>query len=240
MILRTIGAIAAFTLCSSLAVAEPAVPKAVSATVERLLDGSNTAITASPVEDFYEVMVDMMVFYISADGRYLLRGDILDLNDGNRNLTDERKGGMRVKALSDVGEESMVVYAPKEAKHTVTVFTDIDCPYCVKFHREVPKLVDGGVKVRYLAFPRAGIGSNSYQKAVNVWCSEDQQKAMTDAKNGKRLPDKECENPVSDHYNLAGRFGIRGTPTLLLEDGAIVPGYVPARQLLHQLNTGNM
>jgi thiol:disulfide interchange protein DsbC len=130
----------------------------------------------------------------------------------------------------------MVVFAPEKTKHTVTVFTDIDCPYCVRFHQQVPELNENGVKVRYLAFPRSGVDSAAYRKAVSVWCAEDRSRAMTDAKAGRNVPEKSCDNPVGEHFETGRALGITGTPTLVLDNGKVVPGYVPTNQLIAALN----
>jgi thiol:disulfide interchange protein DsbC len=129
----------------------------------------------------------------------------------------------------------MIIYSPKQVKHRVTVFTDIDCQYCRRLHQEMAELNGMGIEVRYLLFPRAGVGSKSYDKAVTVWCSANRQQALTDSKAGKNLPNKTCDNPVDKHMALVEKLGITGTPTMVLEDGSMIPGYVPAARLLAAL-----
>ena len=130
-----------------------------------------------------------------------------------------------------------MVFAPeKEVKHTISVFTDIDCGYCRKLHQEMAEYNKHGIKVRYLAYPRAGVGSEAYEKAVSVWCADDRQKAMTAAKTGGELKQKTCDNPVEAQFMLGQQLGISGTPALMLEDGQIFPGYVPADRLITMLD----
>ena len=119
---------------------------------------------------------------------------------------------------------SFMRHAPELTKATITVFTDIDCGYCRKLHQDVPELNRLGVAVRYLAFPRAGIGSDSYDKAVSVWCADDQQKALTKAKAGKDIEMKTCVNPVAEQYGLVDAFGVTGTPAIFYEDGTLQAG----------------
>jgi thiol:disulfide interchange protein DsbC len=128
-----------------------------------------------------------------------------------------------------------VIFAPDKPKHTVTVFTDIDCGYCRKLHREIDGYLKAGIRVRYLFFPRAGLGSESFNEAVSVWCAADRQQAMTDAKAGKPIEAKTCENPVIDHMQLGESLQISGTPAIVLESGDLVPGYVPAERLAAML-----
>jgi thiol:disulfide interchange protein DsbC len=199
-----------------------------------------TSIKPSPIKDLYEVTIGSQIFYLSEDGKYHFSGDIIDL-DTKQNVTDEKRDSLRKAALDAFGEKNMIVFGPKVPKHTITVFTDIDCGYCRKLHNEIADYTKLGIKVRYLAFPRAGLASESYTKAVSVWCADDRQKAMTNAKQGGNLPTKTCDNPVAAEYALGQELGVTGTPALVLENGKIYPGYAPAKQLfdiLEKIKTG--
>jgi thiol:disulfide interchange protein DsbC len=172
------------------------------------------------------------VFYVSEDGRYVLAGNVIDL-DTLDNLTEQRKNGIRKEAVESIGEESMVVFAPDEPQHMVTVFTDTRCGYCRKLHQEVPVLNEQGVKVRYLAYP--AISPQSRPELVSVWCADDQQAAMDKAKAGESVPRRNCENPVDDQFRLGRELGVRGTPAILLENGELLPGYMPAQELVKRV-----
>lgn len=200
-----------------------------------LTDVPADSIQPSEIKGLYKVLVPPRIFYVSADGKFAVDGNIIDLNAGI-NLTKIEKQKSIATAIDNLGEDSMVVFAPKQTKHTVTVFTDIDCGYCRKLHNEVSEFNRLGIKIRYLAYPRAGLGSASYKKAVSVWCADDRKAAITKAKTGQPLPEKNCDNPVESHYNLGGMVGLRGTPALVLEDGSMIPGYVPPAKLSAILN----
>ena len=188
------------------------------------------AIQPSPLPGLYQVMIPPQMFYISADGRYVVDGDLIDLQSGV-NVSTALRDKMRIASVNAQGEASMIVYSPKKPTHTVTVFTDIDCGYCRKLHSEIDKYTKAGIKVRYMAYPRAGLGSGSYQKAVAVWCSKDKNDAMTRAKKGETVKAKDCDNPVAQQFELAQRIGLRGTPAIITEKGQVLPGYVPADRL---------
>jgi thiol:disulfide interchange protein DsbC len=208
---------------------------------ERLPGATVDHVAPSPVKGIFEVGVNGGdVVYVSADGRYLLSGTLIDLVT-QENLTERVLTGQRVKTLSDVSEDSMIVYEPEgEAKHTLTTFTDIDCPYCRKMHREMALLNRMGIRVRYMFFPRAGVDSPSYEKAVSVWCADDQQIEMTKAKSGA-IPEKRiCENPVREQMTLARRLGLRGTPYTITDTGRAISGYVPAPELLESLEADKL
>jgi thiol:disulfide interchange protein DsbC len=191
-------------------------------------------IKPSPVSGMYEVEFDSKIFYTSSDGKYLFMGDVMDLRSQS-NLTETRRAAIRKRLLDEVGEQNMIVIGPDTPKRTLTVFTDVDCGYCAKFHLDVPALNKQGVKVRYLFFPRTGIGSESYKRAVAVWCAKDRATAIGIAKAGGRLDMKTCTNPVESHYHLGQRLDINGTPAIFLDDGKVLPGYVPAPRLLAML-----
>jgi len=191
-------------------------------------------IAPAPIAGLYEVVVGPRVVYVSADGRYMLQGELIDVQS-RKSLTEPRRREAIQALLDSVSEDDMIIFKPEKVKHVVTVFTDIDCGYCRKLHSEIDEYLAEGIEVRYMMFPRAGVGSDSYKKAVAVFCSEDRNSALTNAKNGKALDMKSCDNPVGKHMDLVRQLGARGTPFIIFEDGRTQPGYVPAKQLTRLL-----
>ena len=212
------------------AMAEADTKQAHAAVQKMIPDIPLEAIQPSPLPGLYQVMIPPQMFYISADGRYVIDGDLIDLQTGV-NVSTGQRDKLRIAAINALGESSMIVFGPKKPQHTVTVFTDIDCGYCRKLHNEMDKYNKAGIQVRYMAYPRAGPGSGSYQKAVSVWCSKDKQAAMNKAKQGETVKSKDCDNPVAKQFELAQRIGLRGTPAIVTEQGQVLPGYVPADRL---------
>jgi thiol:disulfide interchange protein DsbC len=200
-----------------------------------LPDVTPTNVSPTPIKGFYQVEIGPQVMYMTGDGKYLFDGAVVDL-ETRRNLAEEAQKKARLRALDQVGEDNMVVFAAADAEHTVTVFTDIDCGYCRKLHEEMEGYQAEGISVRYLFYPRTGLNSPSYDKAVSVWCSDDQQDAMTRAKAGVKLPKSNCTNPVKKHMELAQLLEIRGTPAIMLESGEMLPGYIPPKRLAAALN----
>ncbi len=192
-------------------------------------------IRATPVDNLYEVAFGMRLVYLTGDGRFLLQGKLIDL-ETRTEITERRMSELKVAAMSEVGEDQMVVFGPSDAKHTITVFTDIDCGFCRKLHSEMDQYGENGIRIRYLFYPRAGIGTESYDKAVSVWCADDRHAAMDQAKAGASIAKKVCPNPVADHHALGQAMRIQGTPALVLEDGEMLPGYVPAKKLRQALD----
>lgn len=225
-------AIAAFAFLSTAAQADS---KAVEAALKTALPSIKPdAITESPIKGIYEVVVGARLFYVSEDGRYLMQGSMVDLKS-REDLTEKKLGDARLSALQKLGTDNMIVFKPKIFKHMIYVFTDIDCGYCRKLHSEIDQYLKEGIEVRYLFFPRAGKDTESYFKAVTVWCSKDRNAALTKAKSGENLAKKECPNPIDQHMELASAMGANGTPMIVTEKGTILPGYVPAAQLTKML-----
>ena len=215
--------------------AESAAEKAIRASLSRAIPAhAIDKVSPSPVEGISEVLVGMSMYYVSNDGRYVLEGKLIDL-ETRTDLTEERLSAARKQTLAGIDQQSMIVFPAQKARHTITVFTDIDCGYCRKLHNEMSEYNANGITVRYLSFPRTGPNSKSFNKAVSVWCAEDRNAAMTSAKSGKDLPRKDCDNPVKDHFDLGMRMGVAGTPAILTEDGSLLPGYVPAKRLAQEL-----
>jgi thiol:disulfide interchange protein DsbC len=192
-------------------------------------------IRPSVVPGLYEVVFQSRLLYVSADGRYLVQGAVFDLEQG-KDITRPRLSALRAELVNSVGEDNMLIYEPKETRHTITVFTDIDCSYCRKLHSEMADYLAQGIRVRYLLYPRAGLNSPSYQKAVSVWCADDRHGAMDRAKQGEALEPKSCDNPVARHVEIGEQLPVRGTPTLVLAGGEVISGYRPAAELRQALD----
>ena len=193
-------------------------------------------IKPSVIKGLYEVIVGANIFYVSEDGKYLLQGHLVDVA-ARKDLTEEKLSGTRLQAIEKIGQQNMIVFEPKASKYTVTIFTDIDCGYCRKLHSEIDQYLAQGITIQYLFFPRAGKGSDSYNKAVSVWCAKDRNAALTDAKKGNTPAAKTCDNPVDEHMQLGADFDVKGTPMIVTEKGNIYPGYLPAKQLVEALES---
>jgi thiol:disulfide interchange protein DsbC len=209
---------------------------AVRGAIESLVPGAKIdSVLESVIPGLYEVTIDGRVVYVTAEGRYLIQGSLFDI--ANRvDLTEASRSKVRADALAEV-TTGRISFAPPNPKYTLTVFTDIDCGYCRKMHEHMTEYNSAGIAIEYLFFPRAGVGSDSFAKAVSVYCSANQQKAMTDAKSGVELDRKDCENPIAAQYELGQRIGVNGTPAVITADGTQIGGYMPPEQLLQRLES---
>ena len=199
------------------------------------------SVEPAPMAGLYEVVLSSgETLYADSEGTHLLAGQLyrVDTEQGLVNLTEQKRNEARQLAMQGVEETDMVVYRPTgEIKATVNVFTDVDCPYCRKLHDEVPALNRMGVQVNYLAFPRGGPQSKTFSRMESIWCGNEQERRerMDEVKAGDSISQQECDNPVQAQYELGQKVGVTGTPALVLENGTLLPGYVPAARLQQML-----
>ena len=209
------------------------VPAEVRARVVAQLPGAKPAdVAASPIPGLYEVTMDGVIVYVSADGKYLVSGSLYDIAT-ETNLTAERRNQARAKVLASMREDQMIIFSPERPTATVTVFTDVDCGYCRQFHSHVAELNKLGVKVRYVPFPRTGPGTESWAKAESVWCAADRKDALTRAKKGETVKSKKCGDAVLKMgYQTGEDFGLDGTPAIYTQSGEYIGGYLTPDQLI--------
>lgn len=188
-----------------------------------------------PMEGWFTIRKGAIVAYISSDGRYLLQGDLIDL-DHQINLSEQSRDEARKEMMSEIPRDNMIIFSPKKVKYSISVFTDVDCTYCRRFHSQINEYLDQGIEVRYLLYPRTGPRSSSWVKAEKVWCSDDRKAALTLAKLDQKFQTRDCDaSMVSTHYLLGQDIGLQGTPALVFEDGELVSGYVPPDRLSERL-----
>ncbi|MFS2160721.1 bifunctional protein-disulfide isomerase/oxidoreductase DsbC [Pseudomonas sp. Pseusp122] len=231
-------AAAAVVLTSSFSMfaqADAAAEQAIRKTLASLeLELPVDSISSSPLNGLYEVKLQGgRVLYASADGQFVMQGNLYQIQGGKPvNLTEKTERLAISKTINGIPTAEMVVYpAIGETKSHITVFTDTTCPYCHKLHAEVPALNKLGIEVRYVAFPRQGLGSPGDEQLQAVWCSKDRKDAMNRMVDGKNIEAPKCANPVTKQFAMGQSIGVNGTPAIVLADGQLIPGYQPAPQV---------
>jgi thiol:disulfide interchange protein DsbC len=232
LVSRALVGLLAGLLCGALLAAEPD-PRA--NIVKKFPEVSIDDIQPSPVAGIYQIPMGADMAYVSADGRYLFAGDLFEV-DTRANITERSRSGNRSKLLAKLDDRDMIVFSPKDVKHTITVFTDVDCGYCRKLHGQIDQLTKLGVRVRYAAYPRSGPGTDDWRKMEAVWCAKDRQTAITQAKLGQAVKGDNCgATPVSKQFELGEDLGVRGTPAIFTRSGEYIGGYLPPADLLKKL-----
>ena len=206
-----------------------------------LPDNVPYTVQSSPMKGLYQINVGMDVVFMSEDGSYMLNGALIDVAS-RENLTETARAALRLDTLAKVPEKGLITYAGNSDGalngRKITVFTDVDCPYCKKLHAEVPELNKAGIEVRYMAFPRKGVASSTYEDMTSIWCAKDPAKALDSAMSatGSAPAPKKCNHPIQDHMMFAQMFGVNGTPNIILDTGEMLPGYVPAKELIKSMS----
>jgi len=248
----TIGLV--LSLSSAMSLAEGAAATPVNATAQpgktdpreaivKKIDGLKLEdVRMTPVNGIYEITRGSEVSYVTSDGRYVILGDMYDV-DNDSNLSESRRRVIRQRLIDTVPESEMLVFAPKDPKYTITVFTDIDCGYCRRLHSQIAEYNRLGIRVRYLFYPRTGPDTDSWHKAEAVWCSADRNEALTRAKGGEDIKapgNCQANSVVARDYELGRKVGVEGTPAIFLASGEMLPGYESPARLAKYLKTGQM
>ncbi|WP_018862070.1 MULTISPECIES: DsbC family protein [unclassified Thioalkalivibrio] len=197
------------------------------------------SIQETGMEGIFEVRYGTEIFYVSGDGKYLLQGNLIDL-DTRDNLTQESLRGVRADMFAAIDDEELVVYSPNgDTRGVLNVFTDPNCPYCRELHQDIPQYLEAGIKVRYLMFPV--LGRDSPQIMDRIWCADDREDAMDRAKVGEKLEeiDGSCDTPQDAHMALGQQLNLRGTPALVTEDGQQMSGYQEPEAVIERIVGGS-
>lgn len=193
-------------------------------------------VNPSPIDGWYTIQKGSIVAYISADGRYLMQGDLIDL-DENKNLSEEARNESRRELISSVPDDEAIVFSPDHPTYRVTVFTDVECAYCRRLHSQIKDYMAKGIEVRYLLYPRDGPHSRSWNTAEKVWCSPDRANALTMAKLDRKFDTEKCDaSEVGRQYEMGQHVGLSGTPAIVLDDGTLIGGYMSPAMLRAQLD----
>lgn len=192
-------------------------------------------ISLSPVDGWYTVQKGSIVAYVSKDGRYLLQGDLIDL-DQQVNLSERSRVKARKELISTVQDDQAILFSPTEIRYSVTVFTDIDCTYCRKLHSQIDDYLAHGIQIRYLLYPRNGPASRSWNTSEDVWCARDRNSALTAAKLDRDFETQNCDaSTITRHYMLGQDVGLNGTPAIVFDDGTLISGYLTPAALSSRL-----
>ena len=198
------------------------------------------SIEETDIEGYLEVSLEgMESFFVSENGKFIISGDIFEItSEGLINRSEVRRSAYRKKIVNDLDSSEFITFRPNAVRHSIFVFTDVDCGYCRQFHAQMAEYLELGIKVNYLAFPRAGANSDSYKRIASAWCSNDPNNAITELKLGNEIKENVClDNPVIKHFDLGNSLGVTGTPSIITSEGKLIPGYIPAENLIGLLES---
>ena len=198
------------------------------------------SVKKSQIENLYIVDIgDLQPIYASKNGEFFFYGELYAVNGNMLQNTTKDEINLKRKSILDeaLSEGDFITFKSENEKHRVIIFTDVDCGYCRKFHNEINDFNDLGITVNYVAFPRSGLASDSYNKIVTAWCSTDAKDTLTKMKQGIDVQLSMCQDhPVEKHFRLGQKIGINGTPAIIKSNGELLPGYLPPEELITRLN----
>ena len=193
-------------------------------------------ITKSELDGFYEIVVanpQIDILYISDDGRYIIQGNITDL-ESMTNISMKRINTAKKNILDSISDDEKIIFKAKDEKYIFHVFTDVDCPYCVKLHNNMSQMNSLGITIKYLASPLEQLHPDAQSAMEKIWCAKDKAIALHNYKTKRYLPNSpECINPVENQMAISKELGVNGTPSIFFENGLNVPGYLEPNDLIN-------
>ncbi|HTT08804.1 MAG TPA: DsbC family protein [Gammaproteobacteria bacterium] len=237
---KTIGLLSGLAVAGVVQAADDAaVRQGIARQLDSMVDNAKvTNVNPAPVPGWYEVTLGPRLLYVSADAHYAFyNGSLMDLKE-NRDLSEAPRLAARASALHAMAGKTIDFLPKGKPEYSIYVFTDTDCAYCRRMHKDIQKITDAGIAVHYLAFPRAGVNSPTYNDMVSVWCSADKRQALTQAKLGNKPPPAVCPNPVKDEFDLGLALGVQGTPAVMSDKGELLGHYFPTDTLIKLLKEG--
>ena len=195
-------------------------------------------IEQSSIDGLFKVFYgDIQPIYVTANGSHFIYGDMFQINkDGITNITEIDINKKRAQVLSQIPKRELISFVSKNEKFSVLVFTDVDCGYCRKLHSQIEDYNKLGISINYLAFPRSGLGTESFSKMVGAWCSKNKRDSISKLKNDENIEINFCDSqPVSNHFVIGQKIGVDGTPAIIMPNGKLLPGYLSPSELFERL-----
>ena len=188
-------------------------------------------------ENFFEVIIHGEIFYLSSDYKYFIAGNVINVKT-KENITEVSRKSRRLSILENLNAENMIIYKPNKTNYILTIFSDTSCPYCQKLHEELDELIENNIEVRYILFPRFGQNTEAYVQMISIWCSDNQKTALDNVFNDENIEQNtQCDNPLNENLELAQKLSVTGTPMIFTENGSVIPGYQPAKEIIKFLSS---
>lgn len=207
---------------------------------QKLFDllGENTQFSVEPYNNELRLVTTQNhTFFASPDGKYLYLGQVID-TESKIDLTELVKQQQRVTLIKTLPRDALLSYQASNEQHVITIFTDIDCPFCRKLHENIDELNRQGITIDYVMIPRGKVGSSAFEKTAAALCARNPQEAMNQAMQVGHYQGNVtnvCENNLVTQQQLAQRFGFSATPTILLQNGEAISGLIKTDELLQRL-----
>ena len=168
--------------------------------------------------------------YLDAKGEYLISGNVIRIKD-RKNLTQAAFQKLNPVDISGIPVEDALILGDPKAEQKVIVFTDPHCPFCSKYHKVLHEVVKSHPKIAFY-IKLVPFKPSSKQITQTILCNNSMEQ-LEKAFAGESLPEPACESDViGNNLMLANKLGINGTPSSILPNGIISPGYKSAEELV--------
>jgi thiol:disulfide interchange protein DsbC len=175
--------------------------------------------------------------YVDFSKSYAISGRVIRLADWTDVTSSQAAQTPQKVDFSAIPLRDAPVMGSREAPKKVVVFTDPQCPFCGKLHAELKKIISerGDIAFYMKLFPLSS-HPDSYRISTSIIC-DGSLTYLEKSFNDEPVPDPSCKtDEIDNNLALVKKLGIRSTPTLVLPDGTILPGFKPAEKLLEILD----
>ena len=197
--------------------------------MEAKLGTKISSVTKSPYLGLYEVYADGQILYTDENLTAIIAGTLID-GQTMKNYSAERLQKLTAISFSELPLDLAVKQVRGDGKRVLATFEDPNCGYCKKLAKDLGKL--DNITIYTFLYPV--LGSDSVVKSRNIWCAKDQVATWNNwMLKGEQPATAECEQTTTIDKNIAlgQSMRITGTPTLFLQDGTRIGGYLPKDQL---------
>jgi len=205
-------------------------------------------VEKTPISGLYRVKNKEHEIFVNKSVDFFITGDMFKLlPSGNiKSIKVLEKEGEVKSYLSKLKKEHLMTYQSENPNgKEIYVFFDITCPICNKFHQYVPRLVKEGYNVHYLPFPRSGSKNIHLLNAFNkIMCSDNPTHQIDEAYKSPRnylfsstAPTQSCNHVplIYQYYKLGRDLKIKGTPSIFLDNGQYLGGFVSWKVLSNRI-----
>jgi thiol:disulfide interchange protein DsbC len=189
------------------------------------------AVEPSPMPGIYQVIAQNQVVYVDASGDHMIVGNMMDTRT-KQNLTAQAVDAHESIDFNSLPLDEAIKIVKGNGARKMAMFADPDCPYCQRLEQDMR--ATNNVTIYLFLFPLEQVHPHALADAKAIWCSPDRASAWTNwMVSHTPIPGGgSCENdPIGKIAALARSLRIQATPTIFLQNGRRIGGWIPQPQL---------
>ncbi len=186
------------------------------------------SIRKVPYGGLYEAVISGDIYYTNPTLDFIITGSIIDLKT-SENVTDKRMQQLTAIKWDTLPLDQAIKITRGNGSRKIAIFEDPNCGYCKRFERDLQGFTD--ITIYVMLYPI--LSPDSMEKSKAIWCSADPGKVWLDhmVRDAAISGDTKCATPIDKNLTLGQSKRVRGTPTLIFENGDRIPGAIPAADL---------